>query len=257
MAVYLGNKMVSFKSGYIGTSFKEFLTLGGKFRNTGYIDLTKVLHFSDTENVTTMTEMFKACKNLTALPSLDTSKVIDMSNMFEGCDNLLEVPMLNTSNVTLMVSMFWVCSKITTIPQFDTTNVTNMNSMFKQCSNLVTVPLLNTTNVTNMVDMFRGCTNLKVIPAFDTSNVTKFAALYSGKGIFDGCTSLEEIHMIGMKESFNISASTKFTRDALVEILNNLGTVTSTKTLTMGTDNLNKLTEEDKLIATNKGWTLK
>lgn len=107
-----------------------------------------------------------------------------------------------------------------------------------------------------MADMFRGCTNLKVIPAFDTSNVTKFAALYSGKGIFDGCTSLEEIHMIGMKASFNISDSTKFTRDALVEILNNLGTVTSSKTLTMGTDNLNKLTEEDKLIATNKGWTL-
>ena len=35
-----------------------------------------------------------------------------------------------------------------------------------------------------------------------------------------------------------------------------LKTVTSTKTLTMGADNLAKLTDEDKAIATNKGWTL-
>ena len=59
-----------------------------------------------------------------------------------------------------------------------------------------------------------------------------------------------------MKVNFNISSSTLFTREALVEILNNLATVTSTKTLTMGSTNLAKLTDEDKAIATNKGWTL-
>ena len=73
---------------------------------------------------------------------------------------------------------------------------------------------------------------------------------------FRDCSSLEEIHMTGMKASFNISASTKFTRAALVEILNNLATITSTYKLTMGATNLAKLTDEDKAIATNKGWTL-
>ena len=62
--------------------------------------------------------------------------------------------------------------------------------------------------------------------------------------------------MYGMKVNFYISASTKFTREALVEILNNLATVTSTQTLTMGSTNLAKLTDEDKAIATGKGWTL-
>ena len=33
-------------------------------------------------------------------------------------------------------------------------------------------------------------------------------------------------------------------------------TVTSTKTLYLGSTNLSKLTDEDKAIATNKGWTL-
>ena len=62
--------------------------------------------------------------------------------------------------------------------------------------------------------------------------------------------------MTGMKVSFDISASTKFTEAALVEILNNLATVTTTTTLKMGATNLAKLTDADKKIATDKGWTL-
>ena len=63
--------------------------------------------------------------------------------------------------------------------------------------------------------------------------------------------------MTGMKTRFDISASTKFERTDLVTILNNLATVTSAQTLTMGSTNLAKLTSSDKAIATNKGWTLK
>ena len=84
----------------------------------------------------------------------------------------------------------------------------------------------------------------------DTSSVTNM------KNMFSSCSNLKEIHMTGMKTNFNISDSTKFTESALVEILNNLATVTSTKTLTMGSTNLAKLTDEEKAIATNKGWTL-
>ena len=63
--------------------------------------------------------------------------------------------------------------------------------------------------------------------------------------------------MTRMKVSFDISASTKFEESDLVTILNNLATVTNTKTLTMGATNLAKLTDDEKAIATNKGWTLK
>ncbi len=108
----------------------------------------------------------------------------------------------------------------------DTSNVTDMSSMFTGCSNLTTVPQLNTSNVTSMSSMFYGCSKLK------------------------------SILMTGMKTNFDISASTKFERTDLVTILNNLATVTSTKKLTMGATNLAKLTDEDKAIATNKGWTL-
>lgn len=46
------------------------------------------------------------------------------------------------------------------------------------------------------------------------------------------------------------------THDSLMVVINGLQTVTSTQTLTLGTENLAKLTDAEKQIATDKGWTL-
>ena len=132
----------------------------------------------------------------------------------------------------------------------DTENVTNISSMFSYCDNITTIPQLNTSKVTSIDAIFYNCVGLTTIPALDVSKV-KYAT-----NSFAGCTNLKSILMTGMKVSFDISASIKFERADLLIILNNLATVTSTKTLTMGSRNLAKLTDEDKAIATNKGWTL-
>lgn len=182
---------------------------------------------NDTENVTRMTGMFNSCNNLTTVPLLDTSNVFEMSSMFNSCNNLTTVPQLNTSNVTSMSYMFVSCAyKLTTIPQLDTSKVENMGGMFYNCYNLTTVPALDADKVTDMSNMF------------------------------DSDSKLKSILMTNIGASLDISASTKFERSDLLVILNNLKTVTSTTTLTMGATNLAKLTDEDKAIAINKGWTL-
>ena len=133
----------------------------------------------------------------------------------------------------------------------DTANVTSMDSMFYNCSSLTTVPLFDTSNVTDMSYMFNYCYQLTTVPRFDTSNVTKMSYM------LNSCVRLEEIHMININANLDISPSTKFTREALLEIIGNLKAQTSgSKKLTMGATNLAKLTDEDKAIATNKGWTL-
>ena len=121
--------------------------------------------------------------------------------------------------------------------------VKSMSETFNYCSRLKTLPLMDLTQCTRFSVI--GCNSLESIPAYDLSNITSInlGSLYK----------LAEFHATGMKVSFDISYSTNFTKEALVEILNNLATVTTTQTLTMGATNLAKLTDEDKAIATNKG----
>ena len=135
--------------------------------------------------------------------------------------------------------------------QLDTSKVANMGYMFYYCSNLTTIPQLDTSNVTNMGYMLYKCSSLTTIPQLDTSNVTDMGSMFSN------CSSLTAIHMININANLNISSSTKFTRESLVEIIGNLKAQTSgSKKLTMGSTNLAKLTDEDKAVATGKGWTL-
>ena len=156
----------------------------------------------------------------------DTSNVLKMEWMFDYCTNLTSAPLLNTTKVTSMRAMFYGCTNLINIPLYDTSNVKDMNSMYAMCSNLTT------------------------IPSIDVSNVTTFNSTFSQ------CSKLKSILMHGMKVSFDISTSVRFEKSDLVTILNNLAVVTTTQTLKMGATNLAKLTDEEKAIATNKGWTL-
>lgn len=99
--------------------------------------------------------------------------------------------------------------------------------------------------------MFYNCYSLKIIPSYDILKVT------NANNMFVGCGNLESIHIININANLNISESPKLSREALLEIIGNLKEQTSgSKKLTMGATNLAKLTDEDKAIATNKGWTL-
>lgn len=252
MGLYLGKDKISALRTVEKTtaSMKAYLEGGGKCGSSDVTSFEGMWLESDWDNVTDMTNMFSECRKLTSLPVINTSKVTNMNSMFYYCENLTSIPALDTSNVTSMRYMFYSCKKLASIPMLDTSKATDMYDMFGYCSSLTSVPMLDTSNVKNMDHMFERCELLKSIPAIDVSKVTNMNAM------FWYCENLETIHMHGMKVSFNISDSTKFTREALVEILNNLATVTTSKTLTMGSTNLAKLTDADKAIATGKGWKL-
>ena len=97
---------------------------------------------------------------------------------------------------------------------------------------------------------FAAMPNLTEIGAFDVSQVTSFDCT------FEGCLKLKSIHCTHFKVTFIISPSTAFEEADLVEIISNLDTVTTTQTLTMGATNLAKLTDDEKKVATDKGWVL-
>lgn len=132
----------------------------------------------------------------------------------------------------------------------DTANVVKTEYMFNRCENLTTIPVLDTSKVTNMAGMFSGCTSLTSIPELNASNASSFS------NIFKNCTSMTSIGMHGFRYSIDIS-QTALGHDALVAFLNQAGTAyNSSQKITMGSNKLALLSDEEKAIATNKGWTL-
>ena len=155
-----------------------------------------------------------------------------------------------SSNVTTMSQMFENCEILTTVPLFDTSNVTIMYRMFFSCGELKTIPLFNTSKVTDMSYMFYDCGKLTSVPQLDASNVTDMNFM------FFNCKSLTNIYMKNIKVSLDIS-TTALQHDALVELINNgLATITTTQTLTMGSTKLALLSDSEKQVALDKGWTL-
>ena len=172
---------------------------------------------------------FRNDKNLVFMPKVDTSNADNMTAMFSGCINLLQVPLLNTANVVHFDEMFYNCTSLTTIPQFDTSNLYSAQLMFAGCSKLVSVPLLDFTNAKELRSMLLGCSELTDLKGFTNLAV-----------------------------NLDLSSSRKLSVDSLMNVINEAKDLseTGTATLTLGTTNIAKLTEEQIAIATSKGWTI-
>ena len=136
------------------------------------------------------------------------------------------------------------------ITRSDTSNVTNMLGMFSSATNLKTIPELDTSHVTNMSYMFYRCSELTTIPALDASNVTDTGSMFGYN------RKLTSIGLYGFTRTIDIS-SAPLGHDAIVALLNQAGTAyNSNQKIEMGSSKLALLSDEEKAIATNKGWTL-
>ena len=180
-------------------------------------------------------------------------------------DNQMIKVILDTSNVTNMSYMFNECRYLNYVSPFNTSNVTDMSYMFGYCILLGSIPQLDTSKVTNMSNMFSNCTYLESIPQLDTSNVTDMSNFF-GYSTINTLTDLGGFKDLG-KQSSMYGTSSRFldsapnlTHESLMNVINNLydrkSNGLSTLTISFGTTNLNKLTDEEKSIAVNKGWTL-
>jgi surface protein len=228
----------------------------------------------NTQNAS-LSNMFQNCRSLRSVPLFNIQSSPDISNMFNGCSSLKIVPLFNTINVTNMSNMFRNCSALETVPFFNTQNVTNTNDMFNGCNSLKVVPLFNTQNVTSMSQMFFGCSLLERLPLFNTSKVTNMGSMIQAcaslnyipalsttlvtlfSNFADNCLSLNKIEM-AFNQSVNLG-SCQLSRDALVEIFNNLVDRTSTTSANINIGNnwgASALTAGERAIATAKNWTI-
>lgn len=194
--------------------------------------------------------------------------VSDNGNYMFNKYPLSELPQVDTSNVTNMSYMFYDCNTITTIPFIDTSKVTTTNGMFSGCSKLTTIPQLDTSNVLYMTQMFYNCNNLITIPQLDARSILRIDSVFqSARNIqnFGGFPNLGQAYSTSQSANYsnytlNLSYSTKLTHDSLMNVINGLYDIKAKgcnpQSLSLGSENIAKLTSEEIAIATNKGWTV-
>lgn len=189
-------------------------------------------------NVTSFFAMFNESYRLKTIDvsKWDTSSAKNMEWMFSGNSlNTLDVSNFNTSKVTSIRSMFSVC-KLThlDISNFDTSNVLNFDSVFAHWDTVCEELNISGLNLTR-------CTTIK-----NTFTGTKFNVILS-----DGLR-LPNIDM----RTIGLNYSTALTVDSIVGLLNALPQSDKGYSFQIGDVNIAKLSDEQKAIATNKGWTL-
>lgn len=219
----------------------------------------------DTSNVTSMRLTFESMTNLKSIECADwdVSNVTDFYAIFDDCNNLktLDVSKWNTSSATNMEYMFSGNALETLdVSNFNTSKVTNMSVMFSDCWSLTRLDISN----------------------FDTSNVLKFDSVFTGwehiceelniSGLnLERCTSIKNvfndsnfkvIRCDGLKlpnidmSTIGLHTSTALNVDSIVGLLNALPQSDKGYSFQIGATNIAKLSDEQKSIATDKGWTL-
>lgn len=203
----------------------------------------------DTSNVTIMKNMFFMCSKILTIPLLNTSNVINTEYMFKSCNAIKTIPLLDTSNVTNMYDMFRYCYNLEEIPPLNTRNVTVMYSMFDSCNKLKSIPPLDTSNVYNMNYMFLSCYEIETIPLLNMISVSTISGYGGCNDIFKSCYKLTNLTLKNIKANLQIGSGTTWghllTLESLINTVKELWDYSSgetTGTLTMGTANLEKIT---------------
>ena len=162
--------------------------------------------------------------------------------------------------------MFYGCELLTTIPQLVTSNATNMSYMFYGCKLLTTIPQLDTGKVMDMSNMFYSCKLLESLPLLNCQSVTSMSNFFGYSDILDKLVDLGGFKDLGKPSSVNgtnsrfLDNAPNLTHESLMNVINNLydrkSNGLSNMSIKFGTTNLNKLSDEEKAIAINKGWNL-
>jgi surface protein len=190
----------------------------------------------------------------------------DYSRTFQSMPNIknLDVSGLDTSRVTRFGTAW--SSYIYDCPNVETVDISNLNilgcgaegSFYDLCRSMGKLKSLvsknaNVSNLTDLTTFLYECPELVDLDleSWDISNVT-------AQGSFVG----KSFKLTNFKSFRNINCNMNFswfpqlTTESLVSIINALKATTTTKTLTLGSKLLAKLTSEQIKIATDKGWTV-
>lgn len=221
---YKYNYRFEYKTNDVITSLREFSSM---------IGLGEIRQLKCSDNVTNLAYLFANNGNLTDanLEGMNTSNVTLMTNMLLNCKSLKNIKLSswNTSNVTSMYAMFNYCSQLVSLNlQFDTRKVVDMDYMFYGCTALKSLDI----------------TNFQIVDTCKAENMLRY------------CNALVTLRPPSIIAADLDLSETIIDATSVNAILDNLATVSGTKTLTLGSTLLAKADSTKITTAQSKGWTI-
>ena len=195
---------------------------------------------------------WRSCISLKEFPLINVSNGTYFGLAWYDCQSLTEFPLLDVSKGTNFVNAWADCYKLTSFPMLDLSNGWEFDCAWQNCKALTEFPALNLSRGMSFNNAWNGCSALTTMAQLDLSKAGHEGFLNTWKG----CSSLTNLGGFGaIKQSFSLSNSPKLTVESMMNVITQAATIDA-GTMNFGSTNLNKLTDEQKAVATNKGWTL-
>lgn len=222
--------------------------------------------------------MLGRCSRLKRMPTLmEVDEVVDISYMCFSCQSMTSAKVPIMAKVTTAASAFNGCVSLDSLEIGGFPSCTQMNSLVSGCKALKSLSLGDCSNVEVIDQMAAGCVNLTDVTAvfggrlksinmafYGCSSLRKVDAIIdlstceNAGNAFNGCTSLEEVRIKGLKVSIDLSACVNLSMDSVRYLLEHVQEVSSQRI-----DLNRKLLEanEEELgdlgdTASGKGWTI-
>lgn len=196
---------------------------------------------------------------------IDTSSC-NLTSRFLNCFNLRRINKDNTvdcSNNTNFSNVFWNCYMLEDVSLININVDKSLTwlSAFRIGTSIEYINLKNISFSPKLIGysfqyMFYNQQYLENING--EIDFTKINSNTGSNLMFYACNNLKEVRFTkeSLKYDLQMAQSKSLSLESLQSIIDGLGNVTTTRTLSLNSTAYNKLTEEQKQSATDKGWTI-
>ena len=203
--------------------------------------------------------LLQGCSSLTSVDfasNWDVSDAVYMNQIFANCSNLTKIDLSkwNVSKALALSNMFDGCEKLTELKLNFTVNNAKLNSFIAGCASLTDLSNMVLSGTTSDINYFafRVPATTLDLSGLDMSAATTDIGIYT----FINSKIVEFYPPTNINVNIDIRNTATLSTASIVRIFNSVMTTTETRTIILGSVVLNKLTENQIAIATNKGWTV-
>lgn len=206
------------------------------FYDCKYLKDISGLRFFDTKGVINLQGFFwnNIFTDISALRNWDVSECVNLGNIFDRCAKIEDFSPIKDWETRKNTSLNYMCA--------------NNNSV----AEITSFANWDVSKVTNFTGIFWGARMSKF-----TMNDWDFGSATSFKNIFYDCGILTDItgSCKNIKLNLDLSLCPLSPESAMV-FINGLAEITTKQTLTLRSSTYNSLTDEQKAVATAKGWSI-